>query len=209
MKKILFVFALAFLTATIVKSQSQYEQGMTKAFELWGEGKSNEALALFERIAQAEVNNWVPLYHAANVIISAQWNETDMTKKNAMLDKAKEIIAEAHKRDENNSELTTLEGMLYTSYVAMDPGTYGMKYSPIIMQLHNKAIALDPENPRAHANKIEYEMGSARFFGNDLTPFCIQMKEIIPKFENQKTDIPFAPSYGIERAKEVAASCDE
>ena len=209
MKKIVLVFALAVITATIVKSQSQYESGMVQAFELWQTGKNNEALALFERIAQAEKDNWVPLYHAANVAISSTWDEKDITKKNAMLEKAKSIIAEAHKRDENNSEITTLEGMLYTSYVAMDPGTYGMQYSPIIMQLHGKAIALDPDNPRAHANKIEYEMGSARFFGNDLAPFCAQMKEIIPKFENQKSDVPFAPSYGIERAKQVAASCNE
>ena len=91
----------------------------------------------------------------------------------------------------------------------MEPETYGMQYSPMIMQLHDKAVSLNPDNPRALANKIEYEMGSAKFFGNDLKPYCEQMKEVIPKFENQKLDVPFAPSYGIERAREVAASCDE
>ncbi|MDF1696792.1 MAG: hypothetical protein P1U56_13205 [Saprospiraceae bacterium] len=209
MNKIILVFALAVLTATIVKSQSQYEAGMQKAFTLWQEGKDTEALAMFERIGQVEKDNWVPIYHATNVLISSQFNEKDMVKKNEMLDKAKEMIAEAHLRSEHNSEITTLEGLLYTGYVAMDPGTFGMKYSPMIMQLHAKAVELDPNNPRAWANKIEYEMGSARFFGSDLTPFCAQMKEIIPKFENQKLEVPFAPSYGIERAKQVAESCNE
>ena len=36
-----------------------------------------------------------------------------------------------------------------------------------------------------------------------------QMKEILPKFENQKLDDPFAPSYGVERARQVAESCNE
>lgn len=209
MKKIVLIVLIAMITATVVKSQTQYESGMKKAFMLWGEGKDMEALAMFERIGQAEKDNWVPMYHAANVLISTQWNEKDLVKKNEMLEKAKTIIAEAHARDANNSEITTLEGMLYTSYVAMDPGTYGMKYSPMIMQLHSKAVALNPDNPRALANKIEYEMGSARFFGNDLAPYCAKMKEILPKFENQKLEVPFAPSYGIERAKQVAGSCDD
>ncbi len=209
MRKILFILMLALMTASVVKSQSQYEKGMQKAFALWEEGKSNEAVAMFERIGQAEKDNWVPLYHATNVLIATSFQVEDLAMKNSMLEKAKVVIAEAHKRSENNSEITTLEGLLYTSYVAMDPGTFGMKYSPMIMQLHGKAVALDPNNPRALANKIEYEMGSARFFGNDLKPFCAQMKEIIPKFENQKLDDPFAPSHGIERAKQVAESCDD
>jgi len=209
MKNLLLIITLALMTATVVKSQSQYESGMQKAFGLWQDGKSNEAVAVFERIGQAEKDNWIPLYHAANVLIASQFQIKDMVMKNSMLEKAKGIIAEAHKRSENNSEIITLEGVLYTGYVAMDPGTFGMKYSPMIMQLHGKAVALNPENPRALANKIEYEMGSARFFGNDLAPFCVQMKEILPKFENQKLDVPFAPSYGIERAKQVAESCND
>lgn len=209
MKNLLLIIMLALMTATIVSSQSQYESGMQKAFGLWQEGKSNEAVAMFERIGQAEKDNWIPLYHAANVLIATQFQIEDKVMKNSMLEKAKEIIAAAHKRSENNSEIITLEGLLYTGYVAMDPATFGMKYSPTIMQLHGKAIELDPENPRAHANQIEYEMGSARFFGTDLAPFCVRMKEIIPKFENQKLEVPFAPSYGIERAKQVAESCDE
>lgn len=208
MKKLLFTLTLAIMTAMVVKSQSQYEAGMERAFGLWKEGKTTEAVAMFERIGQAEKENWVPMYYAANVLISTSFELNDMAMQNSMLEKAKGIIAEAHKRSENNSEITTLEGMLYTGYVTMDPGTFGMKYSPTIMQLHNKAIALNPDNPRAHSNKIQYEMGSARFFGNDLTPYCEQMKEILPKFENQKLEVPFAPSYGAERAKQIAESCE-
>lgn len=209
MKKLILVFAMALMTATIIKSQSLYETNMEKAFRFWSEGKVTESVALFERIAQAEKGEWIPLYHAANVLISGQFSIEDQTERNAMLEKAKGIIAEAHQRSENNSEIITLEGLLYTGYVSMDPGTYGMKYSSKIMQLHSKAVALNPDNPRALANKIEYEMGTAAFFGNDSAPFCKQMKEIIPKFENQKLSAPFAPSYGIERAKKVAESCNE
>ena len=208
MKKIIFLLAISLCFATISIAQSQYESGMNKAFGLWKEGKNSEAVALFERIAQAEKDNWIPMYHAANLLISDQFQLKDVTVKNDMLKKAKGIIENAHKRSENNSELLTLEGMLYTAYVAMDPDTYGMKYAPIIMQLHGKASGINPNNPRALANQIEFEMGSARFFGNDLSPFCEKMKEIIPKFENEKPSEPFAPSHGLERAKQIADSCN-
>lgn len=209
MKKIISIFVITFCFVTISICQSQYESGMNKAFGLWKEGKSTEATALFERIAQAEKDNWIPLYHAANVLIATQFQLKDQTVKNDMLEKAKAIIESAHKRSDNNSELITLEGMLYTAYVAMDPETFGMKYTPIVMQLHARALEINPNNPRALANQIEYEMGSARFFGSDLTPFCERMKKIIPKFENEISSEPFAPSHGLERAKQIVNSCNE
>jgi hypothetical protein len=209
MKKLMFIVVPFLLMTIYVNAQSQYEAGMQKAFGLWQEGKATASLAMFERIGQAENENWVPLYHAANLLISTSFDIEDANERNTMLEKAKSIIEKAHKRSADNSELLTLEGLLYTAYVAMDPGTYGMMFSAKIMELHNKAIALDPGNPRAHANKIEYAMGSARFFGQDLAPFCEQMKAIIPKFDEQQSDVPFAPEYGKERAIQIANSCDE
>ena len=202
------VIAFLFIT-NWVSAQSQYEAAMQQAFELWKENKSMEAFAMFDRIGQAEKENWVPLYHAANVLISSSFAIESTEERNTTLEKAKAIIAEAHNRSADNSEITTLEGLLYTGYVAMDPSVYGMQYSGKIMELHGKAIALNPDNPRAHANKIEYAMGSARFFGQDLAPFCEQMKAIIPKFDEQQSDIPFAPSQGKERALQIANSCNE
>jgi hypothetical protein len=209
MKNLVLLIASLLLTFVSVQAQSQYASAMQQAFSLWQEDKSTEALALFERIGQAETDKWVPLYHAANLLISNSFNIEDPTQRNAALEKAKMIIEKAHERSANNSEIITLEGLLYTGYVAMDPGTYGMQYSAKIMELHNKAIAIDPDNPRAHANKVEYAMGTARFFGNDLAPFCEEMKIIIPKFDQQKSDILFAPEYGKERAIQIANSCDE
>jgi len=206
--KNLFPMMITLLIATAgLNAQTKYETSMQKAFDLFEEGKAMESIALFERIGQVEKDNWIPLYHAVNAMVYASFSMEDLDQRNAMLEKGKTLIAEAHKRSENNSELTTLEGFLYMGFVAMDPGTYGMTLSPKIMELHDKAVALDPKNPRAHLNKIEYDMGAARFFGKDLSPFCEQMKEIIPKFENQSTDIPFAPKHGLERAQQIANSC--
>lgn len=191
-----------------LQAQDQYTKAMSKALSLWGEGKNAESVAMFERILQVEKDNWIPAYYAANVLIVQSFESKDKTVTNELLESAKAHIAEAHKRSPENSEIVTLEGVLYTGYVAMDPAVYGMQYSGKIMKLHQKAISLDPENPRALANSIEFEMGSARFFGQDLTPLCLKMKEVLPKFDSQSSDIPFWPSYGKDRALQMSQQCD-
>ena len=66
MKKLTLLLVL--LVSGLVTAQSNYENGMQKAFELW---KTNpeEASNLFERIAKAEPDNWLPPYYAAQVNI--------------------------------------------------------------------------------------------------------------------------------------------
>jgi hypothetical protein len=180
---------------------------MKQAFDLWSNGKPAEAVALFERIAQVEKSNWIPSYYAANVLITQSFSPGDLAQKFAYLELAKAHIAESHKRSSGNSEIYTLEGILYTGYVAADPGTYGMTLSQKIMDLHSKAIKLDPQNPRAHANSIEYEMGGAKFFGQDLTPFCERLSKVLPLFDAQDTTEQFAPSYGKERIEQMVSDC--
>ncbi len=198
------VLIFGFLT---LNAQDPYTDGMTQAFKLWDEKKPTEAIALFDRIAQAETENWIPLYHVTNVLIVESFRSKDKTERMAMLEKAKASIKSAHERSPDNSELLTMEGMLYTGYVAMEPQVYAMKYSQKIMELHDKAIELNPENPRAHANRIEYEMGTARFFGQDLQPFCDRLEKVIPKFEAQNLEVPFCPKYGKERVESIIENC--
>ncbi len=204
---IIFLLTLVMTTLTL-SAQGQYEQGMQKAFALWRQdNKPMEAVALFERIAQAEKDNWLPSYHAANVLILSSFGNEDKDKVNEILEKAKTIIAEAHDRSPDNSEIYTLEGLLYTGYVAMDPATFGMTYSGKIMGLHQKAIELDKTNPRAQLNAIEYEIGGARFFKTDLKIFCDRLEAAKPLFEKQKQETPFHPSYGIQRIPDIKKQC--
>jgi len=175
MKNLFIVICL--LTSLTLVGQDQYTKGMEKAFGLWGENKSTEAVALFERIAQAEKENWLPSYYAANVLIVSSFATKDKAIVNEMLEKAATHIATAHERSPDNSEVTTMEGLLYTGYVAMDPATYGMMYSMKIIELHQKA------------------------------PFCKRLEKVIPMFDNQKKDYPFAPSYGKERAEASMKQC--
>lgn len=193
----------------LVAYGQSYEKAMKEAFELWDENKDEQAVALFQRIAQAEPDQWLPSYYAANVDIVHAFNQAEEAQVEALLERAKDNIAEAKRRSPDNSEITTLEGSLYTAYVTMNPAVYGQRYSGKIMRLHEEAIALNPDNPRAHMNLIEYEMGYARFMGQDMSAQCELMKTVVVLFDEYENEEPFAPQYGKERALQIIENCNE
>lgn len=197
---------IAFIISGIVGAQSNYEKGMQKAFELWGTNPM-EASNLFERIAAAETDNWLPSYYAANVLILQSFNEKVKDKLDSQLKKAQDLINDATAISKNNPEILVLQAMKHTAYVAYDGAAYGMQLSPKIAALYAQAEQIDATNPRVVLSKAEWDMGSAQFFGKDTTPFCKDIERALELFANFKPETPFHPNWGKERAEQVLSNC--
>ncbi|EAR01675.1 hypothetical protein [Maribacter sp. HTCC2170] len=193
--------------ATISMAQDRYTNGMEKAFQLWGEGKNTEAANMFERISSAELDNWLPAYYAAQVNTVASFGEKDKEKLTQQLEKAQEFIDIAKAISPDNPEILVQQAMIYTAWVAFDGATYGMLYSGKVVALYQKALQLNPENPRVLFSKAEWDMGSAKFFGQDTTPFCKDIERSLELFANFKPEAPFHPNWGQDRAIEVLKNC--
>ena len=73
-------------------AQTNYEKGMSKAFELWGNNQWDEAENMFERIANAEPNEYLPHYYIAFMNSLKSWNVKDETLLKAQLDKAQKHL---------------------------------------------------------------------------------------------------------------------
>lgn len=196
---------LVFIAIT-VSAQNQYEKGMTKAFKLWQENKLTEASALFERISKAEKDKWLPSYYVATIEIVSSFGLKDETKLNAKLKKAQEFLDEAKLIFPDNPEIIINQALLNTAYIAFDGQKYGMTLSMKNTQLYQKALQLAPNNPRVVLGKAEWDIGSARFFGKPIEPYCKDVKRALTLFE--KEELPkFYPKYGKERAEEVVKQC--
>jgi len=206
MKKLIITICMALIMGSIV-GQAKYEEGMQKAFDLIEEKKIDESVALFERIAQVEKDNWLPSYHAGHTLIRNSFKVMNEDARLNMLERAKSFIVEAHKRSPKNPEIMSLEAMLYTSYMAFDPATYGMMYAMQIEGIHERAYQLAPDNPRVLIGKIQYDFGKANFFGQDTSSYCEEMKKIIPKLKEEKITEPFAPSHGLREAEGFIQQC--
>jgi hypothetical protein len=205
MKKIITTIAL--FVVAIATAQGQFEQGMGKAFQLWGEGKNTEASAMFERIAAAEPNSWLPNYYVALVNTTTAFGTKDKEQINSLLTKAQNALDVELIKSPDNSELIVLQALIHTAWVVYDPMTNGQKLSGTILELYGKAIALDPNNPRAVAGKAEYEIGGAKFWRTDTKSMCAQIEKAIGLFATFKPETAFSPKWGLERAEEVYKTC--
>lgn len=189
-------------------AQPQYEAGMQKAFALWGENKPTEASAVFERIAAVEKTNWLPSYYVALVNTTEAFKTKDREKLNALLGKAQAAQDNATAISANNAELLVMQAMIHTAKIVADPMNNGMKLSPVVSELYEKALKLAPDNPRAVFGQAEFNMGSAQFFGNDTKPMCAQVARAVTLFANFKPETPFHPKWGKERADETLKECN-
>jgi len=190
-----------------VSAQSQYETGMKKAFSLWEENKSSEASALFERIAAAEKNNWLPSYYVALVNTTEAFQTKDKEKISALLTKAQAAQDNAVAISPNNAELLVMQAMIHTAWIVYDPMTNGMKLSGTVNEIYEKAIALAPNNPRVVFSKAEFEIGGARYFGSDTAPMCKEVERAIGLFATFKPETPFSPKWGKDRAEQALKEC--
>ncbi|OYQ43863.1 hypothetical protein CHU92_02835 [Flavobacterium cyanobacteriorum] len=198
---------LLLLTGSMLSAQSQYDQGMQRAFKFWSEGRNAEAASLFERMASAEKNNWLPNYYVALVNTTQAFETKDREKINALLTKAQAAQDAAIAIAPNEPELLVMQAMIHTAWIAFDPMTNGMKLSPRINELYAKAFAIAPDNPRVVFCKAEFDMGSAKFFGKDIKPLCAQVEKSIQLFEAYKQPSAYYPAWGLDRAKETLAEC--
>ena len=202
----LIIISVLFATS-LISAQSNYEKGMQKAFELWGSNNPVEASNMFERIANAEPDNWLPAYYAAQVNIVYSFGLKDEEKLNAQLKKAQDLIHDATAISKNNPEILVLQALLYTAWVAYDGATYGMSMSPKVEALYAQAEQIAPNNPRVVYCKAEWGIGGAKYFGQDTTPFCKELERALELFANFKPETPFHPTWGLERAQQELEKC--
>ena len=214
MQNILTYLAI-FFTALVIHAQdlptahsteaipTKYQQGMQRAFQLWQEDKSWEAANMFERIAKAETENWLPAYYVAQINVINSFSEKDATKLKSQLDKAQDFINVATALSKDNPELLVLQAQWYTVWIVFDGQQYGMIYSAKASELYNKALALAPNNPRMILAKAEWDMGGAKYFGQSVVPYCKDIQRAIELFTTFKPAGEFYPTYGEERAKQI------
>lgn len=207
MKKTLLIIAI--LASGFAFAQGQFEQGMNKAFALWGEGKTTEASAMFERIASAEKDNWLPNYYVALVNTTASFGTKDKETVSALLNKAQSALDIIMVKYPQNAEILVMQAMIYTGWVVFDPMTNGMALSGKVMEMYAEAGKIDPNNPRVVFGKAEYEMGGAKFFGTDIKPMCDEVNRSIQLFEKFKPETPFSPKWGMERALATQKECNK
>ncbi|MEQ9415424.1 MAG: hypothetical protein RIF39_16430 [Cyclobacteriaceae bacterium] len=198
--------------ATLLFANDKYEQAMQTNIQSIYKAQTAEemqqAVNAFERIGGAEKSKWEPFYYASFGYIMMSTREEDGTQKDALLDKATEVLKKASAILENDSEITALEGFIYMMRVTVDPASRGQQYSGLAMQTFGKALGLNPQNPRAMALMAQMEFGTAQFFKSPTTSACEKATNAIAMFDAPSSAGPLAPRWGKETALRVVKQCN-
>tara|TARA_R110002073_G_scaffold139232_2_gene289282 strand:- start:58243 stop:59235 length:993 start_codon:yes stop_codon:yes gene_type:complete len=195
-----------YLASQAAFSQTKFEQGMQKAFTLMSENKNDEAVNMLERIANAEPENWIPPYHIALLKARTSFAMTNKSAQEAQIKSAEDFIDRADAISPDNSEIYVIKAMVNVAKIASNPMVNGASLSAPTEALYRKAVALDATNPRAYSGLAEFEMGAARFFGKDLTPYCTKLQESIKLYDAFQPASKMAPNWGKEWTLSVIAS---
>ncbi len=212
MKNLQFIICTLFLSFTLTaNAASKYEEAMLTAIEKLYEAQSPDdfqaAANTFERIAQKETDKWHPLYYGAYAKIILSTMVEDNADKDKQLDQALELVDAAKALQPGNSEIIAIEGFVHMLRIPIDPATRGQQYSGMAFGALQKAIAINPENPRALMLLSDMQMGTARFFGNGTEEACNTLDKALAQYETFKPAGTLDPTWGKSWAEHKKAQC--
>ena len=212
MKKITFSLLYVLLTSVSMAQKPEFMQSMGETLGQYASCRTVadfQALGnKFQMIANVEKTEWLPLYYQAHCCILMSFIEPkDAVKKDSYLDEAEKSIAKLVNLAPNESEIYALQSFYFTARLVVNPMERGQKYSALSGQAIGKALALDPTNPRARLIKIQGDMGSASFFGQDPKSFCPQAKELLASWDQFRPKSPIHPNWGKDQAEGIVKGC--
>jgi hypothetical protein len=202
------VFTLLFSVFLIsgFSQGNRYEQAMIQAIGKMNNAGSNsefiEAANIFERIGQTEKNEWLPFYHAAFCYISIGHLEQDLAKKDPWFDKAQQFLDLAFTIAPQESELFTLQAFVYPGRMVVDPMGRGMEYMGKMNAAIDKAIQIDPGNPRPYYLRAITLVNMPEAFGGGPATAKPIFELAKQKFDQFKPKSPIWPDWGKEMNEE-------
>lgn len=162
----------------------------------------------FEIIANAETNEWLPLYyHAQCYILMSLIEQADAAKKDSYLDVAEKSVNKLMEMVPGEAEVYVLQAFYLTGRLVVNPMERGQEYAGLVGQANAKALELDPSNPRAKLIKIQMDMDSAPYMGLDPKSFCPAAKELLASWDGFKPKSPIHPIWGKDQAEEIVKGC--
>jgi tetratricopeptide (TPR) repeat protein len=166
------------------------------------------AVNTFERIGETEKTKWEPYYYAAFGYLMMATREQDLVKKDNLLDQALKSLEKAKAINPKESEVVTLEGFVHMIRVSVDPASRGQLYSGLAMNAFGKALAMNPDNPRALALMAQMQYGTAQFFGSSTTEACSTLRKALDKFDSSGSASDLAPQWGKSMAEAMKSKCN-
>lgn len=208
------LFACAMLIATLAMGgDDKYYQKMGETLQEFSSCSSVEDFQnlanKFRVIANVEKEEFLPLYYEAHCYILISFmGELSAVEKDSYLDKASELLERMEDLAPNEAEVEVMKAFYHTGYLVVNPPQRAMSTTPLIHSAIAKALAMEPNNPRALFLRISNEMGTASYFGEDTSAFCAQAKELLQNWDSYELKSPIHPNWGKEDTEGIVKGCN-
>jgi hypothetical protein len=208
----LILIALALFTTSLAQANDKYldamQQNIQIVYTAADAADIQAAVNTFDRIGDSEKSKWEPFYYAGFGYVMLANREKDAAKKDAYLDLALKAVDKAKILQPTESEIIALEGFIHMIRVSVDPATRGQQFAGMAMQAFSKAVAINPENPRALSLLAQMQYGTAQFFGAPTTEACGTLAKALEKFDSYKSENVLAPQWGKKMAEGLESKCN-
>ena len=211
MKKMMALIALL-ATFTGYAQNSKFEAAMKKNLQQFDSVKTTlqyQALAAsFERIGDTEKTQWLPYYYAGLALLNPGWQDANIdkdangTRVKALADKADALA----KDDADRAEILALRNMAATQQMLVDPQTRYMSYGQESAGYLQKAMQLNPQNPRLAYLQGAGIFGTPEQFGGGKAKAKPILQKAVDLY-NAEARKPLYPEWGKKQAEEMLAQC--
>jgi len=209
--KTIFITLLVSAISISLMGNSKFEKAMGEALVNFEKSKSMDELksveAQFSKIAAKEKKEWLPFYFSSLVNCILSFQTADYDEKNALIEKAQMQLDVALKIKENESELYTLQGMIYQATIMMDLPKNGPIYAEKSIQAFRKAIELNPKNPRPHYLQGVSMMFTPEQFGGGKQVAIPHLERAVELFRDFAPKSRIYPTWGKEDCQRQLENC--
>lgn len=158
----------------------------------------------FERIAEAEKNQWLAYYYAAYCNASAglmagtggDMMAAKADKTDPYADKAEMQIKKAEELMKDNSEIFVVKKMVATLRMIGDPMNRFMTYGPEAQAALDEAKKLDPNNPRVYLLEAQDKFYTPEQFGGSKDEAKVLFEKSKQLYETFKPASTVHPAWG-------------
>lgn len=158
----------------------------------------------FERIAEAEKNQWLAYYYAAYCNASAglmigaggDMMAAKADKTDPYADKADKQIKKAEELMKDNSEIFLVKKMIATLRMIGDPMNRYMTYGPEAQAALDEAKKLDPANPRVYLLEAQDKYFTPEQFGGSKDEAKVLFEKAKGLYETFKPASTIHPNWG-------------
>lgn len=194
---------LTIVTALYAQSE-KYTEAMKNNLEKFAKAQTNDefvaAANTFERIGNAEKNQWLPYYYSALSLIRGAMNDNTIDKDKAA-DKAAELIGKIEAIDKT-SEVYVLKYMNATLRMLVNPMQRWQTNGAEAEAAYQQGIAVDANNPRLYFLKAMSVMNTPEQFGGGYDKAKPLLEKAAAIGSSASSDSLY-PTWGAAEAKAI------